>query len=76
MAPQAVIPVGPIPKDVLEDYFEIINRYRHVSLSATRSFYREQAQKTPFPYMDWSSSYMHFRFLPVRGQAWGRKGLR
>jgi hypothetical protein len=64
---QAIVPVGPVPKEVLEDYTEKIYKYRHVSLSATgptRSSYR-QSDKTPFQFMDWNNSYMHFRFVQV-----------
>ncbi|GIM11324.1 hypothetical protein Vretimale_14852 [Volvox reticuliferus] len=75
----AVLPVGPVPRDVLDEYLELINRYHHVSLSATRSFYRESliaqqvaaaasagvpgATKPPLQCLDWSNSYMHLRFL-------------
>ncbi len=47
-----------------------------MSLSATRSFYRggkdrdrdnpALAGKTPFAFLDWTTSYVHLRFLTVR----------
>lgn len=49
-----------------------------MSLSATRSFYRGSkdrdrdnpalAGKTPFAFLDWTSSYVHLRFLTVRAR--------
>lgn len=62
------MPVGRMPKEVLDAYVEKINKYRHVSLRATgptRSSYRASVDKTPFQHMDWINSYMHFRFVQV-----------
>ncbi|GFR47239.1 hypothetical protein Agub_g8923, partial [Astrephomene gubernaculifera] len=83
----AVLPVGHVPRDVLDEYIDLMNKYHHVSLSATRSFYRESpaalqaaaaaaggggagggggpggAPQPAFQLLDWSSAYMHLRFL-------------
>eukprot|EP00798_Chlamydomonas_sp_ICE-L_P005284 gene5284-18530_t len=59
----AILPVGPVPEELLEVYSEQIRNFHHVSLSATRSFYREPNQKTPFQHIDWKDGHMRFRFL-------------
>ncbi|KAL6765125.1 TRAPP II complex, partial [Haematococcus lacustris] len=44
----------------------VLGKFSHVPLSGTRSFHRDTAQKTPFGLIDWSSGYMHFRFLQLQ----------
>lgn len=58
----AVLTVGKVPRDVLEDVLDIINRHRHIPLAAAKSFYRE-TQKCPFQHLPWSTGSLHFRFL-------------
>ncbi len=66
LALQVIHPVGPIPREVLDGYVDVISRFKHVSLSASRSFYQDPPTKTPFQYLDWNNGYMHFRFLKAR----------
>jgi hypothetical protein len=60
-----IVPIGPVPRSVVEEYTASISKFAHMSLSAARSFYRESEQKTPFANMEWSSAFMHFHFLDV-----------
>ncbi|MEW5317033.1 MAG: hypothetical protein WDW38_008364 [Sanguina aurantia] len=63
----AVIPIGSIPPEVWGSTLDALSSFRHVSLSASRSFYQEGGgaggNKSPLQHMDWASAYMHFRFL-------------
>ncbi|EFJ44735.1 hypothetical protein VOLCADRAFT_106329 [Volvox carteri f. nagariensis] len=70
-ADAAVLPVGAVPRDAMEEYLELINR----------SFYRESpvvqaaavsaaglaggVSKPPLQLLDWSNSYLHLRFLQL-----------
>lgn len=67
--PQAVIPIGSVPPEVWGSSLDALSSFRHVSLSASRSFYQEGGgaggNKSPLQHMDWASAYMHFRFLQV-----------
>lgn len=62
---QAVLPLGMVPRDVLEEYFQLMQRFRTMSLSAVRSFYQRRSDKTPFQSLDWSGGALHFRFMQV-----------
>jgi hypothetical protein len=37
---QAVLPIGPIPKDILHEYVQVFSRYRHVSLISQQQDWR------------------------------------
>lgn len=58
----AVLPVGRVPRDVLEGVLDTINKHRHVPLAAAQSFYRESAN-SPFHHLPWATGSLHFRFL-------------
>ncbi|KAI8469362.1 MAG: transport protein Trs120 or TRAPPC9 TRAPP II complex subunit-domain-containing protein [Monoraphidium minutum] len=59
----AFVQVGPIPKDVYEEYLEAFNKHRHVPLHAVRALHQE-AQKSPFAHTPWRTGALHLRFLP------------
>ncbi|GMH32365.1 hypothetical protein BSKO_00199 [Bryopsis sp. KO-2023] len=61
----ALLPVGNVPAEVLRDYCQLIERYRHVDLPAVKSFYHEK-QKSPLKYLPWAEGALHFRFVQER----------
>ena len=73
---QAVLPMGTVPRDVLEEYLALMQRFRTMSLSAVRSFYQHRADKSPFQSIDWSAGAMHFRFMAVRKRSSTGPGAR
>ena len=57
-----------MPRELLEDYTRLIQRFRTPTLSAVRSFCqqpRSSDASTPFQFMDWSSGTLHLRFMQV-----------
>ncbi|CAD7698253.1 unnamed protein product [Ostreobium quekettii] len=58
----ALIPAGNVPKDVMVDYCELLESYRHVELLSARSFYHER-QKSPLKHLQWGQGAMHFSFV-------------
>lgn len=74
--PQAVVPVGPVPRELLDEYLRLIQRFRAPTLSAVQPFLqqlqRQQQQRgttaagamtSPFQLMDWGSGTLRLRFV-------------
>ncbi|GBF95068.1 hypothetical protein Rsub_07569 [Raphidocelis subcapitata] len=59
----AFVQIGPVPRDVYEEYLDAFNRHRHVPLSNVRELHHETV-KTPFGHTPWKSGALHLRFLP------------
>ncbi|KAK9846875.1 hypothetical protein WJX84_009549 [Apatococcus fuscideae] len=58
----AVVPIGLVPQEFLDQYLGLITKHRQVDLGNVRSFYKE-SQKSPFKFFPWKTGSMHFRFL-------------
>ncbi|XP_020536362.1 trafficking protein particle complex II-specific subunit 120 homolog isoform X2 [Jatropha curcas] len=58
----AVLPIGPVPPNVLRDYYSMFLRHHIIPLSAISSFYTEH-QKSPFANQPWDTGSLRFRFV-------------
>ena len=59
------MPVGPMPRELLEDYVRLIQRFRTPSLSAVQSFCKSRSDDVA-QFRDWGSGMLHLRFMLVR----------
>lgn len=58
----AVLPIGPVPPNILRDYYSMFLRYHTISLSSISSFYTEH-QKSPFANQPWDNGSLRFKFI-------------
>ena len=73
--PQAVVPVGPVPRELLDEYLRLIQRFRAPTLSAVQPFLQQlqrqqrgtmttvAATTSPFQLMDWGTGTLRLRFV-------------
>ncbi|KAG8656825.1 hypothetical protein MANES_03G011700v8 [Manihot esculenta] len=58
----AVLPIGPVPPNVMRDYYSMFLRHHTIPLSAISSFYTEH-QKSPFANQPWDNGSLRFKFV-------------
>ncbi|OIW03099.1 hypothetical protein TanjilG_07251 [Lupinus angustifolius] len=58
----AILPIGPIPQNILHDYYSMLLPLHTIPLSSITPFYT-QHQKSPFFHLPWDSGSLRFKFI-------------